>query len=100
MANATDPQIQVYADERVRPLCESARAFLAQLVDLKATDDDVYSALTQVNPTWADANTSNPPHLLVPGDVTNILGFADRMITAMQGDGQWPVVLKACVRPA
>ena len=95
---ATDLQVQNFVDQRIRPRMEQIRALLVDLQDDKAAIDDVYAALTQDTPTWTDARTDGPPHLLTPGDIININSLITNLITAISGDAQYPVALKACVR--
>jgi hypothetical protein len=98
MAIATNEQIQTYVDTKIRPLCEQVRAVKAAIDDAKATIDDVYAALTADNPTWVDGNTSLPPHYLTPSDVLALNAFITALQTAIAGDGNYPIVLKSCVR--
>lgn len=98
MANATDLQVQQYVNERVRTSAEQLRALYYALKDHKAVLDDVYAALTQEAPTWSDDRPDGPPHLLAPSDVLAWNTFVSNLLAAIEGDAQWPVVLKACVR--
>ncbi len=96
---ATDLQVQHFVDERIRPRCEQIRALLNSISDDLASIDDVYAALTAQSPTWVDNRTDGVPHLLTPSDVLAVNAFLNNLKTAINGDGQLPIVLKACVRP-
>jgi hypothetical protein len=97
MARATDEQVQQFVDQRIRPRAEQARLLLLAMQDDVALIDDVYEALA-TDPTWTDARTDGPPHLLTASDVLAIHSFATAMIAAMNGHAQLPVVREACVR--
>ncbi|HEX5323840.1 MAG TPA: hypothetical protein VFW40_08650 [Capsulimonadaceae bacterium] len=99
MATATDPQVQNFCNEVLRPLCEATRDLQNRYAAALASIGDVYANVTQQSPTWTDNRTDGPPHLMTPGDVINLNGFFTRVIAAMTGDGQWPVVLDCCVQP-
>jgi hypothetical protein len=99
MPLATDQQVQQFVNERVRPRAEQIRALLLAMEDDRAAFDDVYAALTAQSPTWADNRTDGPPHLLTKDDVLAWNTFLSDSITAMRGNAQLPIVLKACVRP-
>ncbi len=94
---ATDQQVQNYVDQRIRPHSELARQLALVYDDDIATIDDVYNALN-VDPTWTDVRTDGPPHLLTPSDVLAINSFMHDIRDAIKGHGQYPIVLKACVR--
>jgi len=108
---ATNGQVQVFANERVRPFAEKMRAVYLLAKDHKAAMDDVYANLND-NPTWTDQHNSNPPHLMTPGDVLAFNTLWTRLIEVIEGGlndagkiiacndiaAQWPVVLDACVR--
>jgi hypothetical protein len=109
MPTASNQQVQQYADQRVRPRSEQIRALYLACKDDKAAIDDVYAALTQLSPTWVDARTDAPAHLLTPADVLAWNAFITGLIAHVEGTfpdlatanaaaGQYPVVLKACVR--
>lgn len=99
MANATDVQVQAYADKRVRKHAQLATQLLAALQDDIASIDDVYNALNVQSPTWADNRTDGPPHLLTPSDVLAFNTFMHDIVTALSGHAQWPIVLKAAALP-
>lgn len=98
MPLATDLQIQNFTDHRLRPRAEQIRALLLAMEDDRAAFDDVYAALTAESPTWNDERADGPPHLLTGADVLALNTFLYDIITAMRGNAQLPVVLKACVR--
>lgn len=109
MANASDGQVQQYVNEHVRPRCEQLRD-LGTLINYdKSLIDDIYAALTQATPTWADNRTDFPPHLLNKDDVlawnsfiTGFQKFRDgtfaNVTEANSFAAQWSIILKACVR--
>ena len=109
MAIATDEQVQVYVDQRVRPFAELMRKAYTLAKDHQASIDDVYAALTQQSPTWSDSRADGPPHLVVGNDVLAFNTFLVGFIAFIEGqltDGnkneaasQWSVMLDACVRP-
>jgi hypothetical protein len=96
---ATDAQVQTFVNERVRPRAEQVRALLLAMEDDRAAFDDVYAALAQTSPTWADTRADGPPHLLTPADVLAWNTFLYDTIAAMRGNAQLAPVLAACVRP-
>jgi hypothetical protein len=108
MAQATDQQMQVYADQRIRPRAEQARALIASLRDDKASLDSVYERANGVEP-WADARTDGPPKLLTQQDMLVFNSVATLLLKCVDGTatveevGQlaanWPVFQSACVRP-
>ena len=107
MTTATDAQVQNYSDSVIRPLCEQIRALQIVCTNVKATIGDVYDNLTN-SPTWTDGNSSNPPHLMQPSDVLAVNTVIDGILSIFGGDGntttmsnavgQYPIVLKGCVR--
>lgn len=99
MALATDAQVQQFANERVRVRAEQIRALYLACKDDKAAIDDVYAALTQANPTWADERTDAPPHLLTGDDVLAWNAFITAFVALVEGSADYPRVLAACVRP-
>jgi hypothetical protein len=102
MANATDAQVQNYADQRVRPRSEEIRNLYNSMKDDKALLDNIYTALTQPTPTWSDMRTDNPPHLLSPADVLAWNAFVTAFISLVEGSeaGDFATVRKACVKSA
>lgn len=98
---ATDEQVQQFVDTRIRPHSEQARALKLIFDDDRASIDDVYQALLPENsPTWTDGRTDGPPHLLSPADVLAINSFMEDIRTAMANHASYPIIVKACVKPA
>lgn len=96
---ATDAQVQIFVDTRIRPRCEQIRGLLAAVTDDINSIDDVYAALTEPNPTWADNRLDGPPHLMVPSDVIAINTALHTIRDTINGLPDLPIVEKACVRP-
>lgn len=94
---ASDIQVQQFVDERIRPRCEQIRNLYNALLDDIATIDDVYNALA-TDPSWSDYRTDGPPHLLTPSDVLAVNTLLHNLVTALEGDAQFPIVRKSCVR--
>src|SRR6476469_4300766 len=99
MAAATNAQVQTFVNERVRPHAEQIRALFLAIQDDKAVIDDIYNALNVQSPTWSDSRTDGPAHLLAASDVLGYNALITDLITLISGHGQYPVILKACVRP-
>ena len=95
---ATNQQVQTFANERVRPWSELMRSVYLLAKDHKANLGDVYDNLTN-SPNWTDSRTDGPPHLLVPNDILAFNTFITDIIAAIEGNAQWPIIQKACVRP-
>jgi hypothetical protein len=100
MAAASDTQVQQFVSGRVRPRAEATRTLAIAFDDDIASIDDVYNALNVGSPTWTDNRTDGPPHLLTPSDVLAFNAFMHDIRDAIKNHAQYPVVLKACVRPA
>lgn len=98
MAAATDSQVQKFSDERFRPFAELLRSAYLKAKDHQASIGDVYAALTAPSPTWTDARTDGPPTLLTPNDLLAWNAFMVAFTQFVEGNGNWPAVLKACVR--
>lgn len=115
MAEATNAQMQRYADERIRPFAEHFRAVLAEAADHQAAIDDAYARAAGTD-RWTDARTDGPPHLLKagnsasPDDVLNFNSFVAALLDVIAGNGSdatnaatlranWAVLQDACVRP-
>ena len=94
---ATNQQVQIYVDARIRPLCEMIRSLELACADAIATIDDVYQNLAN-SPTWQDGRTDGPPHLLQPSDVLAMNTMIHDLLTAIQSDAQYAIMRKACVR--
>lgn len=113
---ATDPQMQRFADERVRVFAERVRALRIRAADDKAAIDDIFErAAGDVR--WNDARTDGPPHLLQSGDSANpddmlvynsfitllekfFAGTFATLNEANSAAAEWAVLQRACVRPA
>jgi hypothetical protein len=100
MATATNQQVQVFSDTRVRVRCESIRSLVGAVNDDKAEIDDVYAACAQQSPTWTDNRADGPPHLLGPQDILAYNAFISDLQTFINGNANYAIVEKACVRPA
>lgn len=115
MAEATDAQMQAYANDRVRKHAEALRALRVEFLDDKAAIDDIYSRAVGLN-RWTDARNDGPPHLLIsgnsasPDDMLNFNSFISLFEKFMSGTfatvneansaaAQWTVLQRACVRP-
>jgi hypothetical protein len=115
MPEATNQQMQRYADERVRVRAEQFRNLLAQVVDDQAAMDDIYARAVGTS-RWTDTRADGPPHLLKagnsadPDDMLNYNTFCAMFVKFMagtfasQGEANtaaacWGVVRDACVRP-
>lgn len=115
MPEATDQQMQVFADERLRRFAEQARALRLNAQDHKNAIDDIYARGVSAN-RWEDARTDGPPHLLQSGDAANpddMLNFntaitliekffAGTFENVNEANGfaaAWAVLQDACVRP-
>ncbi len=105
---ATDAQMQTYADTRLRPRAEQARAFIAALRDDKAAIDDVYDRAAN-GAAWADNRTDGPPNLLASADMLTYNTVATLLLKCIDGtatlqditslSGNWAAFQTACVRP-
>lgn len=110
MAIATDAQVQVYVDTRLRVRAEQFRALVNSCRDDKVSIEDVYAACTQVEPTWTDNRGDGPPHLLAPSDVLvynailfMFLSLVDGTLTnenKAEFHSNWSLFQSACVRGA
>lgn len=115
MAEATNAQMQQFANERVRVFAESARALRVAAADHKAAIDDIYARAIGSN-RWEDARTDGPPHLLMSGDSANpddmlvfnsFITLLEKFFAGTFADvgeansaaAQWAVLQDACVRP-
>lgn len=95
---ADNNQVQRFADERVRPHCELARALYIRLKDDRSAIDDIYAYLAGQND-YSDQRIDGPPHLLSGNDILAFNTFAADFVAFVEANSQWPVVLKACVQP-
>lgn len=100
MARATDQQVQIFVDERIRRRCEQVIKLLVALKDDKALIDDIYDHVSEAQEpaTWVDNRTDGPPHLFTSADVLGVNTFYDEIISAIENSLQLPIVRKACVR--
>ena len=108
MAEATDIQMQQYADERVRVRAEQLRLLYNQLKDDKAAIEDIYARAVGANP-WDDARTDGPPTLLNQQDMLTYNAIITNLIKCIEGTAtsqevadiaaNWAVFQGACVRP-
>ena len=98
MAEATNAQVQTFVNERMRPWCEQARALYLLSKDHTAAIGDVYANLT-TSPDWTDNRADGPPALLGPNDVLAWNAFMVAFNTFVEGNANYTVILKACVRP-
>lgn len=99
MPIATDQQVQTYFDERIRPWCEKLRALLLEGQDHKAAIDDVYAALSQQAPTWADNRTDGPPHLATVSDGLAFNAYVTALIPHIKDAEGFAIMMSLCVRP-
>jgi len=116
MANATDAQMQRYADERIRPRAEQFRNLRTACADDRGAIDDIYARAVS-NSRWTDARTDGPPHLLQSGNSANpddalnyntfialfekfMAGTFASLNEANGAAANWAVLQDACVRPA
>lgn len=116
MPNATDPQMQKYADDRIRTFARALYVLIDAARQHKAAIDDCYARATSAQQ-WADARGDGPPHLLAAGNAANPNDFTNfnSLITALIGiidntggdaanaaavRAAWPVLLRAIVEVA
>lgn len=114
MPAATDLQMQVYADTRIRVRAEQFRNLRTACQDDVGAIDDVYARGVS-NSRWSDARTDGPPHLLMsgnsanPDDHLNYNSFIQLFEKFMAGTfasveeantaaANWNVLRDACVR--
>jgi hypothetical protein len=96
MPQATDAQVQRFANERVRPRAEQLIRLLNAVTDDRGAIDDIYDRLVNGAP-WNDNREDGPPQLLTGSDVLAYNTFVANMIAFMQNDPQWAVVRSAAV---
>lgn len=92
---ASDKQVQQYADAVIRPFCELLVSLVTDANFVIGSFDDIYSALNQQSPTWADSNVNNYPHALTPSDILAINELLHTTLTAITGDANYAIALKA-----
>ena len=112
---ATNQQMQVFADQRVRVFAEQLRAVFLAGADHQSAIDDIYARAVG-NSRWDDARTDGPPHLLQsgnsasPDDMLNFNTLLTRLAQLRTGTfanvgeanefaALWAVLIDACVRP-
>lgn len=112
---ATNVQMQQFANERIRVRAEQFRALLIAVNDDVAAIDDAYARAVGTS-RWNDSRTDGPPHLLQSGNSANpddLLNFNTFCALfqkfmagtfASQGEANgaaanWAVLQDACVRP-
>lgn len=94
-------QTQTWANERVRPRAEQTRNLIALYDSDRSSVDDVYTWLTGDGATaWSDNRIDGVPNLLLPSDILAFNAFEEDVRNYAKNHASWPVVLKACVRPA
>ncbi len=96
---ASDVQVQHFVDGRMRPFAQLMRSIYLKSKDNKAVIGDVYAALAAESPTWTDTNATGPPHLITVNDVLAWNAFMDELITFVEANAQWSVILEACINP-
>ncbi len=106
--SASDQQMQVYCDQRIRPRAEQSRGLVAALRDDKAAIDAVYDRSAN-GAAWTDARTDGPPKLLASQDVLVYNSVATLLLKCIDGTAtsqditdlhaNWSVFQAACVRP-
>lgn len=107
MAQATDQQMQHYADERIRVRAEQCRSIINALRDDRAAIDAVYDRAAN-GATWNDNRTDGPPKLLTSSDALVYNSVASLLLKCVDGTatlqdisdlhGNWAVFQAACVR--
>jgi hypothetical protein len=113
MAEATNQQVQQWADQRTRVRAEQIRALLLAMESDNSTIGDVYENLT-TSPNWTDGRTDGPPHLLEPTDLLAVNTVCQQLAKILRGGpfandaerisavndvgNQLAIVLEACVR--
>lgn len=115
MPEATNVQMQTFADTRVRVFAEQFRALIAAARDHKSSIDDVYARAVGGS-RWNDARTDGPPHLLQsgnsasPDDMLTFNAVVSDIIDIIDNVGDqaakcadlrttWAILVDACVRP-
>lgn len=108
MPIATDQQVQVFADARIRQRAQDVRALLIRIQDDLVAIPDIYEACNQVSPTWTDNRIDGPPHLLAPSDVLVYNTVAQALLKCIAGTAtaqdvidlgaNWAAFQRACVQ--
>ena len=113
MAEATDAQVQAWANDRTRRRAEAVRNLAAVLTDDNGGIGSVYERLTGSG-NWTDDRTDGPPNLLTGADILAFNTLSVELAKILNGDsfaddaaraasvvaiqGQLPTVAKAVVR--
>ncbi len=114
MAEATNAQMQAYADGRLRVRAEAFRGLRAACLDDKSAIDDIYARAAGTN-RWNDTRT-DPPHILQagnsasPDDMLNynaLVSLFEKFCAGTFSDlgeansaaGSLATLERACVRP-
>lgn len=108
MAQATDQQMQQFADQRIRVRAEQGRTLIAAMRDDKASLDSVYDRAAN-GAAWNDARLDGPPKLLGSQDALVYNSIATLLLKCIDGtatsqditdlSANWVVFQSACVRP-
>jgi hypothetical protein len=107
MAEATNQQMQSFANERIRVRAEQCRTIVNAMRDDKASIDSVYERAVGVN-AWNDERTDGPPKLLTSQDLLTYNSVITLFLKCIDGtatlqdiadlNANWPVFQSACVR--
>jgi hypothetical protein len=107
MAQATDQQMQAFADQRMRVRAEQCRAIVNALRDDKAAIDSVYDRAAN-GAAWNDARADGPPKLLASQDVLTYNAVASLLLKCVDGTASvqdvsdlhanWAPFMAACAR--
>ncbi len=105
---ATDIQMQVYCDTRIRVRAEEMRHAVFAFRDDKAAIEDVFDRAANGDP-WDDARTDGPPNLLNQQDVLVYNSVATLFLKCIDGtataqdvsdlNANWTQFQAACVQP-
>lgn len=108
MAEATNEQMQEYANTRIRVRAEQSRALVESFRDDKFAGESVYARASGLTP-WNDSRTDGPPKLLASQDFLVFDSVAVLLLRCIDGTAtaddvaalhaNWPVFQSACVRP-
>lgn len=108
MAQATDQQMQTFANERLRVRAEQLRLIVNEMRDDKAALDSVYDRAAN-GAAWNDARTDGPPKLLGSQDILVYNSVVTLLLACIDGTAtlqniadlhaNWPVFQAACARP-
>lgn len=112
MSQATDQQMQHYADERIRVRAEQFRALVNACRNDYQQIGDVFDRAAN-GAAWNDGRTDGPPHLMTSQDVLryntiivmflrlidNAANDSDRIATVTDFSANWSAFQTACVRP-